>query len=116
MKLCVTLLSLLLVGISVPADAQDYSWWNHKHQWDGITSWTDYMIVSPAFMGPNALPVPEIRKGMPEKSRSVEVAIDAHYSRGDQTGNLFSELNFPLFSDRAGLSQCKNVVYHLRRI
>lgn len=84
--------------------AQDYSWWNQKHNWDGQTHWSDYMILSSAYLGPNALPVPEISKGVLPKPRSVELAVDGHYSRGDQTGNLFTEIFFPFFSDRAGMS------------
>ncbi len=84
--------------------AQDYSWWNQIHNWDGHTSWSSYMIVSPAFMGPNALPVPEVNKGILPKDRSFEVGLDGHFSPGDQTGNLFTELFFPLYSDRVGIS------------
>ncbi len=82
---------------------QDYFWWNQVHNWDGVTSWSNYLIVSPAFMGPNALPVPEVKKGILPKNRSLEIGLDGHYSQGDQTGNLFSELFFPLFSNRVGL-------------
>ena len=84
-------------------EGQDHDWWNKKHQWDGITSWTNYLIVSPSFMGPNALPVPEVQKGLLPKERSLELGIDGHYSKGDQTANLFTEFFTPLFSDRAGL-------------
>lgn len=92
----------LLIGSSV-ARAQDYSWWNSKHHWDGYTSWSSYLIYSPGFMGPNALPVPKIQTGhLPGKS-SLEAGIEGHYSKGDQTANLFTELFFPLFSKRAGL-------------
>ncbi|MCK4747764.1 MAG: hypothetical protein KAT15_12030 [Bacteroidales bacterium] len=84
--------------------AQDNSWWNEKHQWDGVTPWNSYLIVSPAFMGPNALPVPEVQKGILPGKRSFELGMDGHYSKGDRTGNLFTELFFPLFSERAGLA------------
>ena len=83
--------------------AQDFSWWNRKHNWDGHTNWSDYMIISAAYLGPNALPVPEVREGKLPKERSFELALDGHYSKGDQTGNLFTELFFPLFSDRVGM-------------
>ena len=33
--------------------AQDYSWWNETHQWDGQSHWSSYMKVSPAFKEPN---------------------------------------------------------------
>lgn len=95
------ILLLLLTGHIL--QAQDYSWWNSKHNWDGYTPWSDYLIMSPGFMGPNALPVPEVRKGKLPKERSFELAMDGHYSKGDQTANLFAELFFPLFSDRVGL-------------
>lgn len=98
------ILSISFALFIIPlAQAQDYSWWNHKHNWDGTTSWTNYLIVSPAFMGPNALPVPEVKKGILPKQRSLELGLDGHYSQGDQTGNLYSELFFPLFSNRVGL-------------
>jgi len=83
--------------------AEDYSWWNSKHEWDGVTSWTNYLIVSPSYLGPNALPVPEIHKGRLPGTRFLELGIDGHYSKGDQTGNIYSEAFFPLFSQRAGL-------------
>ena len=83
--------------------AQDYDWWNQKHNWDGYTSWTEYLIISPAYMGPNALPVPEVKKGILPKSRSLELGIEGHFNKGDQTGNLYTELFFPLFSQRVGL-------------
>ncbi len=96
-----TILVFLLWGHLLKA--QDFSWWNTIHDWDGHTPWSDYMIISPAFMGPNALPVPEVRQGKMPVERSFELALDGHYSKGDQTGNLYTELFFPLFSDRAGL-------------
>lgn len=92
---------LLLAGFLLAA--QDYSWWNEKHNWDGVTSWTQYLIISPAYMGPNALPVPEVKKGILPKDRSFELGVDGHFGSGDRTWNLFSELFFPLFSDRVGL-------------
>jgi len=95
-------LSLSLLFSSL-LHAQDYDWWNQKHNWDGVTSWTDYLIISPAYLGPNALPVPEIKKGILPKNRSLELGMDGHFNKGDQTGNLYSELFFPLFSQRVGL-------------
>lgn len=54
-------------------------------------------------MGPNALPVPEVRKGNLPINRSLKLALDGHFSQGDQTGNLFTQLFLPLFSERVGL-------------
>jgi hypothetical protein len=84
--------------------AQDYTWWNTKHNWDGITPWHDYIITSPGFMGPNALPVPAIRNGIISKTSYFKAGVDNHFSKGDKTENLYLELFVPLFSPRVGLN------------
>ncbi len=96
-----SLTALILLCLNV--FPQDYSWWNEAHNWDGYTHWTDYMIVSPAYMGPNALPVPESGRGMMPGKTRFEFAIDNHFSKGDITNNLFTELFIPLAPDRAGI-------------
>jgi len=97
-------LALVLAGAGdLPVCGQDFDWWNNKHQWDGHSSWTRYLIISPSFMGPNALPVPEVKKGKPFGHQLIEMGIDGHYNKGDQTSNLYSRIFTPLFSRRAGL-------------
>jgi len=92
-----------LLLICTGAFAQDYSWWNDKHNWDGQTHWTKYMILSSAYMGPNALPVPEIKRGIMADKTLFEFALDNHFSSGDITNNLFTELFIPLAPGRAGI-------------
>ncbi|MEZ5016154.1 MAG: hypothetical protein R2800_03825 [Flavipsychrobacter sp.] len=75
---------LFLTNIS---EAQDYTWWNTKHNWDGKTPWQNYMTLSAKYTGPNALPVPEITTGKLPKSSFLEVGIAGHISGGDQTVN-----------------------------
>ena len=99
-KQCIT--SLLLV-ISLTLYGQtDYQWWNKKHDYDGSKSWIEFLILSPAYMGPNALPVPEMYSSIPA-GHYVETGMEGHYSKGDQTANLYLGYNFPLFSDRASM-------------
>lgn len=87
------------------ASAQDnHQWWNAKHNWDGVTPWPTYLTTSPGFMGPNALPVPETKTGLMPGKATLDLAGEGHYSRGDKTQNLYTELFLPLGSDRAGLS------------
>ncbi len=92
---------ILLTGKGI--SAQDYHWWNQRHQWDGTTPWSQYLILSPEYMGPNALPVPEIRDGAPPTGLSLEAGPEVHLSKGDLTGDLFTRIYVPLFSDRAGI-------------
>jgi hypothetical protein len=74
----------------------DYTWWNQIHNWDGHTSWFKYLTFSPGYFGPNALPVPEVNKGMVYNKGTLELAFAGHFSKGDQTQNLFTKLYYPI--------------------
>ena len=76
--------------------AQDMSWWNNKHNWDGTTPWFRMMTTSPAYMGPNALPIPDIMEGKPGSHYEIELRPEAHLSKGDQTYDLYTRIKIPL--------------------
>jgi hypothetical protein len=86
MKLFFGLFFILLL-LNPKLYAEDWSWWNTKHNWDEITPWENYMRLSSKYMGPNALPVPEITNGSIPKSSFVETGIAGHLSRGDKAAN-----------------------------
>lgn len=95
---------LFIALFTSPAFSQaDYSWWNKKHNWDGVSSWSKYLTYSPAYFGPNALPVPEIRNGLIQKRINLETMSDMHLSRGDNTFNFFLKLDVPLFNGRVAI-------------
>ncbi|MEX0981593.1 MAG: hypothetical protein WD577_01170 [Bacteroidales bacterium] len=100
-KLCFTAL-LLVISFALYSQT-DYHWWNKKHDYDGSKSWIEYLILSPAYMGPNALPIPEMYSGNIPAGHHIETGLEGHYSKGDQTANLYLSYNFPLFSDRASM-------------
>lgn len=76
--------------------AQDYTWWNQIHNWDGYTSWLKYLTYSPAYFGPNALPVPDIQNGEVGKNLEIEVSGEYHFSKGDKTRNLYTRIYYPI--------------------
>ncbi|MFC2107764.1 hypothetical protein ACFLRY_05470 [Bacteroidota bacterium] len=89
------LLFLFFILLFINVFSQDeHKWWNKKHNWDGSTNWSYYMIISPGYMGPNALPVPEIHTGLIYPESFIEMGGDAHYSQGDKTVNMFSRLQY----------------------
>ena len=98
-----TLFVLLALWLPLPGYAQDYGWWNDTHDWDGVSPWRSYLTLSPKFMGPNALPVPDVKNGLIEQSTRLQVAGEGHFGDGDDTQNLYLEGHVPLFSDRVGL-------------
>jgi hypothetical protein len=100
-----TISFLLLIFLSLATMAQeDFSWWNAKHNWDGITDWNQYMTYSTSFMGPNALPVPEVMKGSVDSSAELEVAGDYNYSQGDKTYDFYTRGYLPLYNNRIAFS------------
>ncbi len=100
-------IGLLLMNLSPSALAQeDFGWWNQKHDWDGITNWQYYLIPSPGYFGPNAIPVPDLYSGRIDSQYVVELAWERHIRKGkrDDTHNLFARVYLPLFSNRVGLN------------
>ncbi|MFM2206420.1 MAG: hypothetical protein RL213_395 [Bacteroidota bacterium] len=75
---------------------EDFTWWNELHGWDGVTPWNRYMTLSAKYFGPNALAVPEVRKGVPDSVGRIDVLAGGHFSRGDRTldGDLSVTLPF----------------------
>jgi len=74
----------------------NYDWWNEIHQWDGTTPWHRMQKSTPGYMGPNALPVPELRNGLVDSNLSLQFSNDFYGSEGDFTYNTFAQINIPL--------------------
>jgi len=88
-------LLLTLYSTKVYSQGQpNWEWWAENVQWDGVTHWSRFIILSPGFMGPNALPVPEMSKGSINNELRLEVGGQTHFSEGDNTQNLIT--NFKL--------------------
>lgn len=70
----------------------DWTWWNVKHGWEpGKPSWRSFLHITPGYLGPNALPVPEIRKGVVPAGENFEVGLDLHFQKGDPTQDIFAK-------------------------
>ncbi len=70
---------------------EDWSWWNIKHGWEpGMRSWRGLMHITPGYLGPNALPVPDVKKGVVPGGTNFELGFDAHFQEGDPTQDLFA--------------------------
>lgn len=87
---------LLIVG---QVQAQDFPWWAKLVKWDGVTPWQRYILTNPAYMGPNALPVPFITNGSIDTVNSVGLSGNFHFSKGDNTQNLAVYGNYCLVKD-----------------
>ncbi len=87
---------LLLQSEFAISQNEDSSWWNEVHNWDGVTHWSDYIIYSPYYLGPNALSVPYSQKGYVKNRYELQVNFENHVYSGDKTQNLFISLYLPI--------------------
>jgi hypothetical protein len=74
--------------------------WAETVSWDGITPWINYMIYSSSYMGPNALPVPDMANGSVDSLSYVSFSSVLHFSKGDKTQNLQFFANHRLVKNR----------------
>lgn len=72
--------------------SDDYNWWNIIHGWQpGMPGWRDWMHISPGYLGPNAMPVPDVKKGVVPSGSNLEFGLDFHFREGDPTQDFFAK-------------------------
>src|SRR5512140_1543004 len=83
---------ILFCLIPLLSFAEDWSWWNEVHGWvPGMRSWRGLMHITPGYLGPNALPVPEVKKGVVPLGTNLEIGFDYHFMEGDPTQDIFAK-------------------------
>jgi hypothetical protein len=97
-------MSNILLSLTTVLYAQtDISWWEEKHNFDGTRFWSSYLTMSPKYLGPNALPVPEFHGSEIPNQKEISIGTEVHHSTGDKTANLHCFLNYPLFNEKASI-------------
>jgi len=94
---------ILLSLTTVLYSQNGFKWWELKHNWDGTRYWSSYLTMSPGYLGPNALPVPEFHGREIPKQKELSLGTEVHHSSGDNTANLYCSLTYPLFSEKASI-------------
>jgi len=99
----------LLLAFSFPLSvvAQGFSWWNDTHQWDGNTHWSSYLIVSPAFMGPNAFPIPFAERK--NTKNELDLNFNNHFNSGEKNWDFLTRFSYPL-GEKASLRLSMNPI------
>ena len=106
MKVRFYLIAIILSSLGFSAFSQSshpYQWWDDLHDFPNAAGNVRerYIVLSPGYMGPNALRVPELFNGMIENQISFDNRFEYHNGHEDQTLNGFFRFNFPLVKDRA---------------
>jgi hypothetical protein len=93
-----TILFGFLQAISSFSYSQDYEWWAKNVNWDGVTHWRNYIIHSPKFLGPNALPLPTLMEGRTDSILSVGTAARLQNAPGDFTFAQSFFASYPVYN------------------
>jgi len=90
-------LIIFLIFLSGSLAAQeDWSWWNDQHGWEsGMPGWRNWIIISPGYLGPNALPVPEVKRGFIANKTEIEITASNHFHSGDPTQDISGRAFIP---------------------
>lgn len=99
------LLSLLLIFSFLIVKGQDrdtdYGWWNELHNWQpGDPGWRNLIIISPGYLGPNALPVPDVKRGILNEKTEFEITGSNHFNTGDPTQDISGRAYIPFANNK----------------
>jgi len=96
------LVIFLLISFFPGLSQEDtWKWWNDQHDWKpGMPGWRQMIILSPGFLGPNALPVPDLKKGIIPEQTEFETSFSTHSHPGDPTRDLSMRLLYPAFKGK----------------
>ncbi len=100
-------LNLLFLILVLPLLSQaqgDWTWWNEINGWEpGMPTWRTFLTISPGYLGPNALPVPEVKKGILSGKKEVEAAGNFHFKEGDPTQDISGRLYYPFADNKIAI-------------
>lgn len=102
---------LLVFCFPLSIIAQDFSWWNDTHHWDEHTHWSSYMKLSPAYMGPNAFPIPFAEKLTTK--RTFDFRFSNHLNKGETSWDLFTRFSIPV-GEKAALNIQMNPIEYFQ--
>ena len=97
------LISIFFTSITHLAFSQDHDWWAKNVQWDNQSSWTTYINFKPRYLGPNALPIPELSGGEVPSKSSLSIQSQSHFMKGDHTYNTLMKGLYEVMPGRIAL-------------
>ncbi len=92
---------------------EDYTWWNNLHGWKpGMRSWRSFIRITPGYLGPNAMPVPDVKKGVVPSGTNMEFELDFHSHPGDPTQDLFGKFYRSFADDKIAIELYGVIIEH----
>lgn len=92
---------LFFISFFFSSAQDDWSWWNELHGWKtGDPGWRNMIKITPGYLGPNALPVPEVKKGFINKGSEFEITTSYHFHPGDPSQDVSANLFLPFAGNK----------------
>ena len=110
-----TFLFLLLLSLNVNGQnsGEDYTWWNELHGWEeGDPGWRNWIKITPGYLGPNALPVPEVKRGFLNSKTEFEITASGHFLKGDPTQDISGRLYVPFAQSKIAVELYGVIIEH----
>jgi len=113
MKNCLLLFVFIFLFLFGKGQNSDFTWWNELHGWEpGDPGWRNYMIISPGYFGPNALPVPMVKRGILHKNTEFEITGSYHFHKEDPTQDLSGRIYIPFAKNKIAIEVYGVIIEH----
>lgn len=91
----------------------DYGWWNELHGWEsGDPGWRNWIIISPGYLGPNALPIPDVKRGFLDEKTEFEITASNHFHPGDPTQDISGRVYIPFANNKIAVEMYGVLLEH----
>lgn len=77
-----------------------------------MPSWRGFIRITPGYLGPNALPVPDVKKGVVMPGTSLEFSLDFHFQKGDPSQDIFVKYYRSFANDKIAIELYGVVAEH----
>lgn len=104
MKVLLITILIFIASFQIVGAQEDWSWWNNAHGWEsGDPGWRNWLIISPKYLGPNALPVPELKKGFLDSHTEFQLTVSNHSLPGDPTQDISGRVYIPFAKNKIAI-------------
>ena len=102
--LLVICIFFLTSNLKAQQTENSWRWWNELHGWEvGDPGWRNWMKITPGYLGPNALPVAQVKKGYLEDSTEIDITFSNHFHSGDPTQDISGRLFIPFSNNKIAI-------------
>ena len=112
-RFCFFLFILFSINVNAQKAGEDYTWWNELHGWEeGDPGWRNWIKMTPGYLGPNALPVPEVKRGFLNSKTEAEITASGHFLKGDPTQDISGRLFVPFAQSKIAVEVYGVIIEH----